>query len=202
MIGYKIERQNYEIILEQIGAILVSEFENQETFFYNTDCVGVKFWLERSTTFDKSELPAINLCLSTGQYDNKHAGYANGAYTFYVDVLTNSKTTQDTPGDKLAALKANRLMGICRAIIEDPIYRTLGFARGSLENHGISGFETGAIKNVGDTDALSTKINRLTVSVKAKETTVLPDGLLLLGNLTKVRLNETEKGFQYEFLES
>lgn len=198
MIGYKIGRQNYELILERIGAIIAIELENQASQFYNTDCENIKIFLESLSPVNKSGTDIINVSLAPSTYGNRNVGYVDGVYSFFVDVYTNSKTIGDEDGGKISSLRAHRIMGILRAILEDPIYKTLGFTPGTIGNVRVTGFEVGSV-NGTSSDAVNTKIDRLLVEVKAGEITLLPEGNLLTTALTQVYLEETADGYMFQF---
>lgn len=198
MIGYKIGRQNYELILERIGAIIFIELENQAAQFYNTDCENIKVCIERMSPVNKTGTDLINVSLSPSTYGNRNTAYVDGVYSFFIDVFTNSKTVGDDKGDKLSALRAHRIMGIVRAIIENPIYKTLGFVPGEIGNVRVNGFEVGSVSG-SDNDAVNTKIDRLLVEVKAGEIVPLSDGNMLTTALTQIYLGETADGYVFQF---
>ncbi len=200
MINYKIQPQNFELILQRVGQILTLELENQAAQFYNTYCENVFVYIEANVPNDKVELPLINIITSKGDYANRHAGYVDGTYTYYIDVLSNSKTIGENDGNKLSSLKSQRILGLCRAILEDPIYKTLGFVPGNIGNLRVTGFEMGSMKKV-ETDALSTSIGRIVLEVKAGETSQLRTGNELQESISQLILAETENGYRYEFIE-
>jgi hypothetical protein len=189
-----------ELIRNRIGAILKDEIDCQFRQ-YNSDAFITDLWVERVKPFDPVELPAINVSVPKGDYENPHPGSVDGVYTFFVDVHTQSPANPEDGGDTLANFQMKRLLGICRYIIADPLYKTLGFDPGAFIGWvRITGFE---IKpNYRDNNglwssALNSSMGRLIVSVKANQTNTLIDPPLLETHVTGVKLFLTEKGYKY-----
>lgn len=198
MINYSIGQQNFELILSRVAQIITLELSNQLAEFYNTDCDGIKVFLERNSSIDKTEMAIINVGSARGDYSNWHAGYVDGTYTYNIDVYTNSKAIAAQPGDKLSGLRRNRIVGIVRAILEDPIYKTLSFTPGSIGNLRVRSFEIGSIKK-SEIDADNTMIGRIILELKAGEGSVLITPADLEIAFTQIKLNATEFGYQYEY---
>lgn len=198
MINYSIGQQNFEKILFQVGAIITAELNNQLMQFYNTDCDGIDVYLERSTALDKTEMSIITVGSARGDYSNWHAGYVDGTYQYNIDVWTNSKSIGDEDGDKLSAVRRNRIVGIVRAILEDPIYKTLGFMPGSIGNLRVQSFEIGSVKK-GELDADNTTIGRIVLQLKAEEVSELIVAPDLLSAITSITLGLTGQGFKFVY---
>jgi hypothetical protein len=198
LINYKIEQQNYEVIRNQIAAILTLELDRQVAVFYNTECEGISVYIERGAPVDKTETVFVNVSLPRGDFNNKHAGYTDGVYSFYVDVYTNAKATGDNSADTISSFRNQRVIGILRAILEDPQYKTFGFTPGNCANLGCSQMEYGEIKK-GEMDATATIVGRLIVSAKAGEASQLLTGEPLLFSITQLKLGISNKGYKYTF---
>ncbi len=199
MISYSIGEQNFERILFQVGVIITAELENQLSQFYNTDCDGIDVYLERSNPIDKTEMAMITVGASRGDYSNQHAGYVDGVYSYNIDVWTNAKSTSVDDGDYLAGVRRNRIVGIVRAILEDPIYKTLGFAPGSIGNLRVRSFEIGAIRK-GELDADNTTIGRVVLEMKAAEISQLIVAPEVVQATSHIKLGITDKGYKYEYI--
>lgn len=189
-----------ELIRNRIGAILKDEIDCQFRQ-YNSDAFINDLWIERVHPFDPTELPAVNVSIPKGDYENSHQGSADGVYTFFVDVHTQSKSNEIDGGDTLANFQMKRLLGICRYILADPLYKTLGFTPGAfIEQVRITGFE---IKpNYRDHNgmwaaALNSSMGRLVVAAKANQTNTLITPPLLATHTTQIRLDLTNKGYKY-----
>ena len=66
-----IEKQNFEIIRDRIGAILYTEIKNQLQLT-NNDILKCDIFVERNTPVDKIEVPTIIVSLASINFDNKN----------------------------------------------------------------------------------------------------------------------------------
>ncbi len=188
--------QSFEIVRDRIGRIIYEEMANQFALTSNQD-FNVQNWIERFLPFDKTELPSINVMLAEGQYSGQTQIQSDGTYRYYIDVYVHAKTDANDAGDSKATFKLHRLLGLCRAIIEDPRYKTLGFTTppGFIMNRH---YESLNIREPiqKEHDALSSVMGRLTLSVKVPE---LPGGFVptvqVRTTKTTVKLSSTEKGY-------
>lgn len=189
-----IPAQGFELIRDRIGAILFDEIQNQGVVGGDVFLTSVKVFSERSNSFDKTELPAINVCVAGGNYGNKQQGNSDGTYTYNVDVFCNAKTSDGEAGDEKAAVRMERLLGICRYILEDPLYKTLGFAPPFIGNTHCVEINIAA---AGKDDADTTRMGRLTFSVRCAETNSLIVPVLIGSYVTHVILSEGQ-GYVWE----
>ena len=129
VIDYAIQPQRYEVVREQIGAVLLSEFANQVITYgldiaYAPSTVDV----ERLVRIDEKDFPICNVSLVKGDYDSKdYSGYVRGTYIYYVDFYTGSASTLTGQGDRMAVLALQRMMGVARSILDDTRNKTLQF---------------------------------------------------------------------------
>ena len=188
-----IPAQFFEVIRNRIAEILVDELDQQVLLTYDTD-LEAKVYLERFVPFDNSELPAINVSFSAGDYNNQTARDVDGTYSYFIDVFTQAKTTDDDRGDKLAIFKLHKLLGVCRAIIQNPIYKTLGFEPPFIMSRQISRI---FIAEPKEGDTLSVVMGRLILTIVAPEDTQLLTAKLIKGFDTQVKLFLTDKGYIY-----
>lgn len=194
-INYTIPPQGFERVRDRIGAILSDEFENQY-FRYNMNAAIKAVWVERTIPFDLTELPCINVSLSTGQYGQKdYGGNVDGTYLYNIDFFAGAPTTPQTRGDQAAAFKVQQMLGVGRAILEDPQYDVLLFSRPFISNVHMTQLEVGEQKSVNDT--LRTFMGRLTYSVRLNETVRLLTVSEIEGYETSWKLELTDKGYKY-----
>jgi hypothetical protein len=134
--------------------------------------------------------------MGEGTFGGQTVIQTDGTYRFYIDVYVKAKSSQDDPGDQRAMLKLHRLLGKCRAIIEDARYKTLAFATppGFIMNRH---FETIQIQNPNqkEHDSTSSVMGRLILSVKAPEITAYTQPRTLRSFQTTVKLHGTDKGY-------
>lgn len=199
-IEYKIEKKNFETIGDQLGAIITEELAYQKSEYDNPDCDCVDVYRERTSRIDSTEMSVVNVSYASTEFSNKNQGSKTGDSTYFIDVYASSKSTRTEDGDKLANLKLQRIMGIIDEIIENPIYKKLGFTTPAISGHMVENMEI-IYPRADEADALSNCFGRLTVKVRANETTGLLNGTPLTSAITQVKLGLTDKGYRYEYAE-
>lgn len=192
-----IPEQNFEKIRDRIGQILAIEIANQYTISGDAQ-YNPTIWVERTTPFDKTELPAINVRLNSIDFDNEDVRSSDANTSWYIDCYTNSEYSDDGDGDKLAMVNLQRILGIVRAILKNPQYKTLDFAPPFLCTTKISRLFIG---EVNTSDALSSVVGRIEFSVRVPENVQLLDVVPLMSAYTTVYMGETDKGYRWEFVE-
>ena len=137
----------------------------------------------------------LTVNLNNGDYLNQSQLESEGVYIFNVDCYASAKSDTSESGDKKATLKLQKLLGSCRAILENSQYKTLGFATPFISNRHIQSI---TISEPGRQDALSTVMGRLQMSVRVNELSEVKDADTLTDFLTTVKLFETEKGYFFQ----
>ncbi len=193
-----VPRQNFEIVRDQICQILVEEIEHQFILSEDQDLSNVKVFVERTSPFDHTELPALNVGVERGDYSNQHQGHADGTYRYFIECNTKAETTEDDRGDSISKMRVQRLIGLSRAILENPVYKTLGFPTGSgaiiMHRH----IESFVFAENTRHDSENVNMCRMMLVVRMVETTELIEAdVVAAGNDTTIKLSETEKGFYW-----
>jgi len=191
-----IPQQNFELIRDRIGEILADEISNQYALTSSTDTVPV-IWISRCVPFDKEELPAINISLARIDYSSKDARSVEGLDNFNVDVYASSPNKAGGNGDKLASIKVQKIVGLCRSILENPIYRTLGYAPPFNGQVYVNSVVCPDPENVPD--LLNTIVARLEFIVRCQEGISLIEAPLLVASSASVKIAESEKGYFYQY---
>lgn len=196
-INIAIPEQAYELVRFRLFEILGEELENQlmEEGNYEADA---DVYLERIVPFHDEDTSAVNVTLATGDYNGQTAISAPGTYRFNIDVYVNSPTTgtdADKKADRLAMLKLGRLVGICRAIIEDAQYITLGFAPPFISRRYV---EKIVIADPNNRDASAMVMGRLIVVVMVNETVALKQGTAFAQMISSIKLYDTDLGYKYQ----
>ncbi len=187
--------QNFELVRDRIGAILAEELAGQVILSDNMD-LDVDVYVERFVRVNHSEMPVVNVLLARGEFAGQTAIQADGTQRYNVDVYTSAKAKEGQDGDSMAMIKLQRLLGVCRAIIEDPQYLTLGFAPPSIMFRHVESI--GVIDPPGkEEDATSSVIGRMVIVVKVGEVPVLKDGVAWVGSDTVMKLAETDLGYKF-----
>tara|TARA_R110002020_G_scaffold82386_1_gene203996 strand:- start:170 stop:778 length:609 start_codon:yes stop_codon:yes gene_type:complete len=195
LLTQKIPEQNFELVRDRIALILADEISSQALISPPTPEYNATVFLERFVPFDKTDMPCINVVFASGDFENQNTLTADAIYKYNIDVYTKSKSTSTSGGDKLASIKLHRILGICRAILENPQYRTLAFAPPSLQRTTVSDIAVEEPKNTQD--GSSVIMGRLTFDVSVCERVQLKDAEDIGGWKTEVKMNETEKGYQF-----
>lgn len=193
-----IQPQSFEIVRDRIGRILAEELANQ----FVLDPAGIQgyVWIERALQYGKEELIGnkahVNVCLGEGSYGNQDQTQSEGTYKYYIDVYVNEKSNDTDRADTRAAVKLQRMLGMCRAILEHSRYKTLGFTTppGFIGNRH---YESIQIQNPNQKkhDGDSSLMGRLTFSVKVRETNGLALAIASGTYTTTVKLDSTDKGY-------
>lgn len=191
----KIPEQNFELVRDRIAEILADEISAQSLIIPLTPELNATVFVERFVPFDKTDMPCVNVVFANGNYDNQNTLTADGLYKYNIDVYAKAKSTTIDGGDKLASIKLHRLLGICRAILENPQYRTLAFAPPSLQRTTVVDI---AIEQPQNTqDGSSVIMGRLTFDVSVCEGTQLQSANNISGWETSVQMDETPQGYQF-----
>ncbi len=189
-----INTQQFEFVRDRIFEILLDEIENQFilTGDYNLSISG---FIERNSPIDKTELPAIVVSFAKADYNNKNQGNVDGTYLFHIDCYTNAKNSNGIDGDYLAQKNVHQLLGLCRAILEDPIYKTLGFTPPFVIKSAIIDLN---IASGNKEDAMNTSMGRLGFSIMVNESSKLISPTIIESYLTSVKIDNTGKGYFYK----
>jgi len=185
--------QNFELIRDRVAQILTDELAQQFVLSGDADNNATVF-LERTIPVDKTETPLVNVNLNRVSLETQVQVNTDAVVLFNIDVYHSSKSDSTNAGDQLAVLKLHRLMGICRAILEDPQYKTLGFATPFIMNRHVESLD---IAESGKQDAVSFSMGRLVFSVKIPENTALLVPTVAAGFDTSLTLELTAKGYQF-----
>lgn len=194
-IPVQIGRQAFELIRDRIGQILADEIVNQVSQGWINDVYWTsesQVWLERFVPLDKTELPAVVVGLTRGDMEWHTQQQSNGNYRFNIDCYSSAKSTEDSEGDSEAMIRLHRLMGVVRAILENPRYKTLGFEPPFIQNRHMESFGIG---NPAKEDALSTTFARWSFVVRVHEETELISPPMIKGYDTTINLDLTNKGY-------
>src|ERR1017187_5012649 len=99
-----IPQQNCELILLQLGAILLVEFTNQGTnYSLPAVCTPKRVNIEGFLQIDESLLPEISIRLvSANEVQKDSSGDAVYEYCYYIDFYTGSPSTIEDSGDQQA----------------------------------------------------------------------------------------------------
>jgi hypothetical protein len=195
--------QAFELIRERIAIILADEFEGQYLLTYDPDFGAMKVFVESANPNDKEDLPVINLSFAMGSYPllKEYNGEILGTYVYNVDVYCSSPSDDTADGDNLSGVKLQKLIGLCRAILDNPIYRTLNYNPGFVQRVSVQDINIQADSKDMNNDALNTRMGRITFSVEVLEKVGLLTGNPLLEAYATASVNQTNDGHYYSGLQ-
>lgn len=197
LITLPIPAQGFEQIRDRIADILIEEIEHQRTLVSGFG--HVSYFLERTIPISHTEMPAINVALATGSHDGKSAVTSSKIYNYHIDCYYKSAATYENDGDTLSAVNMQRLLGVCRAILENPVYRTLGFANPFIKRVFVSSI---SIADTNTNDTISVSMGRITFTVELPENMELGTGQVLDQYRTKINIGTSGVGYSYIGIEA
>jgi hypothetical protein len=200
MINTLIGQQKFELIRDRIAEILSTEIANQATLEdHESWTENFNVWLERTAPFDKSELPCVNVSLSNGEFDNyKATGDNDGNYQFDIDVFTKSVYTTTENGDTKSTVLLHRILGVCKTILTNEQYKSLGFESKFIGNRNVGSIQIAdpnSMRREKETESI--RLGRLVFRVKCNETNTTAIPTDLDSYATTVRLYNTAQGYFY-----
>jgi hypothetical protein len=188
-----IGRQNYELVRDRIGGVLQDELDTQWQLTYDNNLDAVVY-IEHGVRFDHTQIPAVNVSLSSGLYSGKDQTQVDGTYTYNIDCYAKADSTSETDGSSIAAFRVHRLMGVVRAILENPKYNSLGFDKPFNCRVSVDQID---VEHANIEDTYSTIMGRIQFTVKVPETVELVTPNLIDGYDTSVKMGLTERGYRF-----
>lgn len=195
----KIPKQPVELVRNRVAEILLDELDNQFQIQYDPD-YDVFVDIESQNPYvDKVDLPLVSVSVLKGTYGNKNQGQQDGKYQLAVEVFTSSPTTGTQKGDQRATFWLHKLMAACRYILEDPIYKWLGYNPNAfIIRTFVSDF---IIYESKKDDAACTIGGRLIFNFEVVESNQLIVPQLADGYLTKAQLYLTAQGYKWDYIQ-
>lgn len=210
---------NFELVRSQIAAILALELSNQSTLLTDAQpwpaekeeeyslslkSIPSKVWEERFKRPQSEEYKdgvVVNVLFAQAPLnDLQTVSTQNGDNTYIVEVYSGEREPNtENPskeGDSLAAIKLQRALAQCRAILMNPNYQRLGFddkpyfiGKVSVSNIQISQPDD------GNDNSANLIYGRFNVTVKMSETVEQVQGVLSAIGQTLYKLYDTDKGY-------
>jgi len=191
----KVLSQNFELIGQRVGSILADELHNQSTLPPVETDINATVWVERFIAFDSSDMPCINVCFTRGNNEGNYVVNSDYTHSYTIDVYTSAKSTSSQRGDVKSTNILHRILGVVRAILENPQYRTLDFASPSIENVSLKTIEIAEADKNKNTESIA--MGRIVLDVQVREGMQLQTGVDIAESNTTVKLYNTEKGYKY-----
>lgn len=203
MISNTVSQQNYEVITDAIGSILVSELESQSKKDDNDldskiILSNTTVWKERIVPFSQGEQFIVSVIWLGADYNEKTASQVNGVNTFLLDCYGSARTNENGKGDQLGAVRTKRLVGVIRSILEHPNYRNLGLEKNIIGSSMIKSIRRTQLE--GQDESAGVSMYRITMEIDSLEVSGYNEPIPLAQNRTSVVLEETDKGYQYIYI--
>ena len=193
VINQAIGAQAFEVIRERVGEILADELDMQFQLTYDA-LMEATVYIERHVPFNQSELPAVNVQLARVPLDNHDQLNTDGSQIFFIDCITKANAAANVDGDSYSARLMQRLMGVCRAILEDSKYKTLGFSPPFIMNRRVMDMRFGDPQTK---DSVSVAKGRIILQVRAAEINGIVVPNVIDSYKTSIKLHESEAGYFY-----
>lgn len=188
----------FEVIRNRIAEILTDEIAGQASLTSDEDFLNTRVLIASDGPEDQQDLTVVNVSLLKGEFGERKSydGKVKGSYLYAIDVYTNASNTKDFSSDYLSKIKCEKLIGLCFAILDNPIYRSLGYDQKSfIERVKCNDFN---FRSKNKADVLNTEMGRIVFEVQADESVDLLTATVLQDFRTNLTLNTSGKGYFYE----
>ena len=139
MIDEIISRQNFELVRDAIGSILLIELEAQKQKQGFDENINI--FSERTNPIQNDELLTINLSLESGDFSNKTQKDSQGKTFFNIDIYSKGAASSIESGSLNSSLKLHKYIGLVRYILQHTEYKTLGLPSGFIGGTNFENFK-------------------------------------------------------------
>lgn len=191
-----IPTQSFEIIRDKIAVILKEELLNQATLAANPK-LDATVYVERYSPPNSSEVtevPIVNVLLGQGDYSGQDVTQSTGTYLYFIDLYTKAKSNDDNGGDTRAIISLQKILGVCRGILEATQYLTLGFTYPFVMGRKINSIQIAAPSDPGADNLVR---GRLILQVMVPEYQEQVTANPIDGSDTTVHIEESPHGYQW-----
>lgn len=195
LINHEISDDYFQLIQSNIASILLTEFQNQYSISGNKDLDLSEIWKDRRTSFNMSDLPAVNLSIGRIDYSDKHRLQKNSNPVYHIDIYSIKNHTSSEYADTASSESAWKMAQVIQYILDYPEYATLG-KKPYVKHVEVTGIESGESEIDGGGRCMILRLSFLVNTI----TNFAPveDPVEIQGNDTTVKLSETEKGYYYQ----
>jgi hypothetical protein len=190
-----IPKQNFEIVLDKLGVILLEELTKQKMLQSFESDFGI--FIERQEPYDKSEDVVISISLNTIPYNGHTQNDSQGNASFFIDIYTTGVESISKSGNDNSRQKIHLFAGMIRYIFSSTKYKTLGLPTGFIGGKYVENIQFD--DNYGNQDGSFIRFCRVTLSVRIQENQEMWESLAFSGNDTTIKLNLTEQGYKLIF---
>jgi hypothetical protein len=192
--------RGFELVRNRIAEILTDEISNQGILFSDIDYSNTKVIICSGGPEDMQYLSIVNVSLMSGSFGERtsYDGFVKATYLYSIDVYCNASNNKTHASNYLSAVKCEKIIGLCFAILDNPIYRNLGYnAKSFIERVKCNSINFRAKNN---NDVNNTSMGRLEFEVQIDETVDLLSATVLAEFNTSLKLQETNEGYMYKLV--
>lgn len=187
-----IPQQNFELLLQFIGAQLLIELDNQKILQGFTE--NQKVFLERATSVDIREREVTIIVLFDSiVLDSKTPSDQMYIATYFIDIYANGKASVGKSGDENTGLLLLKYLGLCRYILESQKVKEELVSELRL-NFSVNSGNIFEVKSNQDTGF--SRMGRISLEAKIFESQKIFSGVPFSENHTNIKLQDTEDGYQ------
>lgn len=193
--------QNFEVVANRIGSILLEEIDNQKTIQGFDD--EIEIFNERIEPFSKEQDVMITIAFREAEYAGQNTRDSQGEYIYFIDIFTSGWGEEEISPSIVSKNKLFRYVGLVRYILSSGKYLTLGFPPGMIGGKYIEKItldtDYSNFGNHSNYDGSYIRFARIMYKVRVQENQELWQGIELQGNTTNVTLDDTEQGTKFIF---
>jgi hypothetical protein len=195
LITSAIPEQGFEKVRDAIGIILLTELTNQKALQAFTEDINI--YRERIIPMQSDDNLYFNVLTDSATYGNYTQRDAQGRTIYFIDIYTTGKGANVLAGSLDAGVRLGKFIGLVQFILGSNQYKTLGLPLGLIGGTYIESFTTDAPTPFET--ANYDRFARISFAVRIQENYGLWNGVNLIGNDSTVKVEPTEKGYQYTF---
>lgn len=198
-LAYMISQSNFETIRDVIAVILKEEIDNQALLHGTGDPVVphadylANFYTERFTPIDKSEGNVITVDVAGGNLNDQTALSQVFECNYNIDIFTSGIEIASQDGYLNSSVKVHRFAGMVRHILQSPYYVKLGLDTNIIGSRSVNQIQFARVDK--EQDASYMRMARVTLNVKMNESSNEVLSVAAAGYDTRIKIEETEKGY-------
>lgn len=195
-ISEKILKQSFELVFDRLAFILLDEITNQKDLQdFEEDFVIMK---EMVSPPDNSNEVLLNILFDSSSKSSQGQKDSNNRLVYFIDIYTTGVASDEKSGDEYTTDLMHKYLRLVDYILSYTGYNMLDFDYGIIGGTSVESLNVMEPENEGNSNF--SRFGRATFSVKALEQRTLFEGSFLEETDTKVKLELTDKGYQYKLI--
>lgn len=207
-----IGQRNFEVIRDQIAAILTDELNQQRTLLSEVtgddrdqDLINylgdLDIITERYAEPSEEDFPFVDVFFFNDDFDNKDPFAKRGTTQYIIDVFSigEKQTPTGSEGGVVSATRGQRVAGMIDSILEFPHYNKLLQPNGVVNRTLVRSIKRTEEEN--SRDSINIILYRVIFEVVMGESVGSLTGPLAQNNITNVSIGESDLGYVWEFIE-